>query len=183
MPKAAKAEDSFSKAQKRKLAGYRATLANEKSSEEAKANARKMIEQIEKDEKFETVGDRVRDRERNKAQEAKDEKFETIGDRVRSRTELAPGLADTKSPKRVVAGLKASLKNPHTSADRKAEIRDKLRELGEDIPDEPEDAEMKDAEKTDDKAEAKDKKEDKEDAPAAEEKTEKEAVEVTAEAV
>ena len=70
----------------------------------------------------------MRDRERNKAQEAKDEKFETIGDRVRARTELAPGLADTKSPKRVVAGLKASLKNPHTSADRKAEIRCYLRD-------------------------------------------------------
>lgn len=68
-------------------------------------------------------------RERNKAQELKDEKFETIGDRVRARTELDTGLGETKSPKRVVAGLKASLKNPNTSDERKAEIREKLASL------------------------------------------------------
>lgn len=76
-----------------------------------------------------TVGDRVAGRERNKAQEAKDEKFETIGDRVRARTELGGGLGETKSPKRIVAGLKASLKNPNTSAEKKKELREKLREL------------------------------------------------------
>ncbi|KZV94510.1 hypothetical protein EXIGLDRAFT_736886 [Exidia glandulosa HHB12029] len=156
MPKDTAKEDTFTKAQKRKLAGYKAVLAKETSTEEAKANARKMIEQIEKDEKFETVGDRVAGRERNKAQEAKDEKFETIGDRVRARTELGGGLGETKSPKRIVAGLKASLKNPNTSAEKKKELREKLRELGEDVPepdtvDEPTDTKMKDVEPAADK--------------------------------
>ncbi|KAH7102637.1 hypothetical protein BKA62DRAFT_96654 [Auriculariales sp. MPI-PUGE-AT-0066] len=136
MPKADKeAETAFTKAQKRKAAGLKAVLTNDKSTDEAKAKARKELESIEKDEKFETVGDRVRGRERNKEQEEKDEVFETIGDRVRSRTELSTGLKETKSPGRIIAGLKSSLKNANTTADRKKEIRDKLKELGVEVDD------------------------------------------------
>ncbi|KAH7102635.1 hypothetical protein BKA62DRAFT_637336 [Auriculariales sp. MPI-PUGE-AT-0066] len=137
MPKADKeAETAFTKAQKRKAAGLKAVLTNDKSTDEAKAKARKELESIEKDEKFEastfreTVGDRVRGRERNKEQEEKDEVFETIGDRVSSPPELSTGLKDIKSPGRIIAGLKSSLKNANTSADRKMEIRAKLKELG-----------------------------------------------------
>jgi hypothetical protein len=136
MPKAEKeTETAFQKSQKRKAAGLKAVLSNEKSTDEAKAKARKELEALEVDEKFETVGDRVRGRERNKEQEEKDEHFETIGDRVRARTELSSGLKETKSPGRIIAGLKSSLKNTNTTDERKAEIREKLKELGVEIKD------------------------------------------------
>ncbi|CAG7847190.1 SubName: Full=Uncharacterized protein {ECO:0000313/EMBL:CCA66765.1} [Serendipita indica DSM 11827] len=93
-----------------------------------------------------TIGDRVHGREKNAAQEAKDEVFETVGDRVRARgRQSGPGsasanaassyLSGDKNPKRIIAGLKASLRNPNTSDEKKEAIRQKLKSMGEkDIP-------------------------------------------------
>ena len=54
MPKADKeTETAFQKSQKRKAAGLKATIANEKTTDDAKAKARKELEALETDEKFE----------------------------------------------------------------------------------------------------------------------------------
>ena len=54
MPKADKeTETAFQKSQKRKAAGLKATIANEKTTDDAKAKARKELEALEADEKFE----------------------------------------------------------------------------------------------------------------------------------
>ncbi|CAG8564513.1 12074_t:CDS:10 [Acaulospora colombiana] len=132
-------------AQKREMAGYKSVISNPKSTAEAKANAERKLKQLMNDEKFEsqsnpTIGDRIHGREKNAAQEAKDEKFETVGDRVRARGRQSGAgsasasaashyLAGDKNPKRIIAGLKASLKNPNTSEDKKQVIRDKLKSL------------------------------------------------------
>jgi len=137
-----KTDSEFSQAQRREMAGYKSVISNPKSTAEAKANAERKLKNLMKDEKFETVGDRLHNREKNAAQEAKDEVYETVGDRVRSRgrqsgagstsaSAAAHYLAGDKNPKRIIAGLKASLKNPNTSDDKKEAIRTKLRSLGE----------------------------------------------------
>ncbi|PVG04651.1 hypothetical protein CPB86DRAFT_720970 [Serendipita vermifera] len=135
-----KTDSEFSQAQKREMAGYKSVISNPKSTAEAKANAERKLKQLMNDEKFETIGDRIHGREKNAAQEAKDEKFETVGDRVRARGRQSGAgsasasaashyLAGDKNPKRIIAGLKASLKNPNTSEDKKQVIRDKLKSL------------------------------------------------------
>ncbi|CCA66765.1 hypothetical protein PIIN_00445 [Serendipita indica DSM 11827] len=141
-----KTDAEFSQAQKREMAGYKSVISNSKSTPEAKANAEKKLKQLMSDEKFETIGDRVHGREKNAAQEAKDEVFETVGDRVRARgRQSGPGsasanaassyLSGDKNPKRIIAGLKASLRNPNTSDEKKEAIRQKLKSMGEkDIP-------------------------------------------------
>ncbi|KAG8759050.1 hypothetical protein FRC14_006764 [Serendipita sp. 396] len=138
-----KTDSEFTQAQKREMAGHKSVISNPKSTPEAKAKAEKKLKQLMHDEKFETIGDRIRGREKNAEQEAKDEVFETVGDRVRSRGRVSgPGHASAsaaslpgdKNPKRIIAGLKASLRNPNTSDEKKEAIRHKLKSMGEDVP-------------------------------------------------
>ncbi|KIM21267.1 hypothetical protein M408DRAFT_333578 [Serendipita vermifera MAFF 305830] len=135
-----KTDAEFTQAQRREMAGYKSVISNAKSTPEARAKAERKLKQLMNDEHFETIGDRIAGREKNAKEEARDEEYETVGDRVRSRGRQSGAgsssasaashyLSGDKNPKRILAGLKASLKNPNTAEDKKEAIRQKLKSM------------------------------------------------------
>ncbi|KAK4048509.1 hypothetical protein OIV83_004677 [Microbotryomycetes sp. JL201] len=86
------------------ITGYKATLSRAGISDEARQHAQEMIDMLEESHRN-SVGNK------EATQEHHDQHY-----------------------KNVVRGLKASLHNPHVSEEAKQSVRDRLEEMGEDVP-------------------------------------------------